>query len=56
LKVISKAFILKHRKQRLVRNERDIMVDLPHPLLAKLQATFETKQFIVFVIDYYPGG
>jgi len=56
MKVISKEFILKHKKQRLIANERDIMVELPHPLLAKLHSTFETQHFLIFVMDYYPGG
>jgi serum/glucocorticoid-regulated kinase 2 len=56
MKVISKSFILKQKKKQLVVNERNIMVDITHPLHAKLQWAFESKHSIIFVMDYYPGG
>lgn len=40
MKVIDKAFIVKNKKKRIVMNERNIMVDMNHPLLAKLYFAF----------------
>jgi serine/threonine protein kinase len=56
MKVIDKAFIVKNKKKKIVINERNIMVELNHPLLAKMYFTFETKNNLIFVLEYYPGG
>ena len=40
LKFISKAFIAKHKKERLVQAERDVMVASTHPLHAQLLWSF----------------
>lgn len=56
MKVISKSFILKQKKKQLVINERNIMVEINHPLHAKLYWSFESKHSIIFVMDYYLGG
>ena len=40
LKVISKSFILKNKKQKLVINEKNVMTTSQHPFLAKLHWSF----------------
>ena len=40
MKVISKSFIIKNKKQKLVQNERNVMVETSHPLHAKLNWCF----------------
>jgi len=56
MKAISKAFILKNKKQKLVLNEKNIMVKINHPFLAKLYHSFETVNYFMLIMDYYPGG
>ena len=56
LKMVSKSFIEKSKKQKLIMNERNTLVETDYPLHAKLRWTFETKNYLVFVMDYYPGG
>lgn len=56
MKVISKSFIAKNKKHQLILNERNIMAETSHPMHSKLHWAFESKNSIIFVMDYYPGG
>ncbi|CAK64739.1 unnamed protein product (macronuclear) [Paramecium tetraurelia] len=56
MKLIDKEFILQHKKQGIVQNERDIMTVLDHPFIIKLEYAFESKNFIVFVLEFCSGG
>ena len=56
MKAISKSFISKNKKQKLIENERNVMVEVSHPLHAHLHWSFESKNYIFLVMDYYPGG
>lgn len=56
MKVISKAFVSKNKKQQLIMNERNIMTSIDHPVHSKLRWAFESQKSIIFVMDYYPGG
>jgi serine/threonine protein kinase len=37
-------------------NEKNIMVKINHPFLAKLHHSFETANYFMLIMDYYPGG
>jgi serine/threonine protein kinase len=50
LKFISKDYILKNKKQKLLFNEREVLGGLNHRNLVSLYYAFETKNFIVFVL------
>ena len=56
LKLIDKEFIIKNKKPGIVQNERDIMCAIDHPFMIKLQWCFESRNFIVFVLEYCAGG
>ncbi|CAD8101305.1 unnamed protein product [Paramecium primaurelia] len=56
MKLIDKEFILQNKKQGIVQNERDIMTVLDHPFIIKLEYAFESKNFIVFVLEFCSGG
>ncbi|CAD8195624.1 unnamed protein product [Paramecium octaurelia] len=56
MKLIDKEFIIQHKKQGIVQNERDIMTVLDHPFIIKLEYAFESKNFIVFVLEFCSGG
>ena len=56
MKLIDKEFILSNKKQGIVQNERDIMTVLDHPFIIKLEYAFESKNFIVFVLEFCSGG
>ncbi|CAD8198047.1 unnamed protein product [Paramecium pentaurelia] len=56
MKLIDKEFILQHKKQGIVQNERDIMTVLDHPFIIKLEYAFESKNFIIFVLEFCSGG
>ena len=51
MKIIEKAFILKNNKETMVNNERLIMGNLDNPFLTKLYCSFETKYYLVFVME-----
>ncbi|CAD8122272.1 unnamed protein product [Paramecium sonneborni] len=56
MKLIDKEFILQNKKQGIVQNERDIMTVLDHPFIIKLDYAFESKNFIIFVLEFCSGG
>jgi serum/glucocorticoid-regulated kinase 2 len=56
MKLIDKEFIIKNKKQRIVQNERDIMAIIDHPFIIKLDYSFESRNFIVFVMEFCSGG
>ena len=56
MKLIDKQFILENRKQSIVSNERSVMVGVDHPFVLPLKFAFESAEFIVFVLEYCPGG
>lgn len=57
MKVISKDFILKHKKKRIVINERNIMKELnDHPFIVKMKFCFEARESLIFIMEYCPGG
>ena len=57
MKVISKSFIVKNQKKSIIMNEKNIMVELRDQLnIAKLYFSFESKDYIIFVMEYYAGG
>lgn len=64
-KVTSKLFALKQVKKSMLNEkrrldqiilEKDVMLDLKHPLIAELKATFESAHHLNFLMDFYPGG
>ena len=56
LKLIDKKFILENNKNSIVENERDIMVRLDNPFIVNLEYSFESKHYLVFVLEYCAGG
>ncbi|CAK60371.1 unnamed protein product (macronuclear) [Paramecium tetraurelia] len=59
LKLINKQFILQHQKQDLILNERDILIQSTYSgsiFTNQIECAFETKNWIVFGIEYCPGG
>lgn len=53
MKIIEKSFILKNKKENMIINERLIMGNLDSPFLTKLYCSFETKYYLVFVMEYF---
>lgn len=37
-------------------NERNIMKSTQHPFVIEMKFAFESEKFLVFVIEYCPGG
>ncbi|CAD8110706.1 unnamed protein product [Paramecium sonneborni] len=56
MKLIDKNFILKSNKEIIICNEKYVMEQLNSPYLAKLFYSFETKFYLVFVMEYCAGG
>ncbi|CAD8210434.1 unnamed protein product [Paramecium pentaurelia] len=56
MKLIDKNFILNSNKEIIINNERQVMEQLNSPYLAKLFYSFETKYYLVFVLEYCAGG
>lgn len=56
MKVIDKEVIVKNKKKNIIMNERNIMRASKHPFLIEMRFAFETERFLVFVVEYCPGG
>ncbi|CAD8201647.1 unnamed protein product [Paramecium octaurelia] len=56
MKLIDKNFILKSNKEIIICNEKYVMEHLNSQYLAKLFYSFETKFYLVFVMEYCAGG
>ena len=56
IKLIDKNFIVENGKQGIIINERNAMTQLDHPYLVKLDWSFESRNYIVFVMEYCSGG
>ena len=53
---MKKQTIIEKREVQRVLTERNIMLRLNHPFVAKLHYAFQTKDLIHFIMDYYGGG
>ncbi|CAD8103316.1 unnamed protein product [Paramecium sonneborni] len=56
MKLIEKSSIISQNKQIIIQNERDIMCNLNHPFIVKIQYAFESRRFLVFILEYCSGG
>ncbi|CAD8089331.1 unnamed protein product [Paramecium sonneborni] len=56
MKLIEKKPIMQQNKQNIIQNERDIMYNLNHPFIVKMQYAFESRRYLVFVLEYCSGG
>ncbi|CAD8093322.1 unnamed protein product [Paramecium sonneborni] len=56
MKLIEKSPIIQQNKQTIIQNERDIMSILNHPFIVKMQYAFESRKYLVFVLEYCSGG
>jgi len=56
MKVMKKETIIQKREVQRVLTERNIMLRLSHPFIAKLHYAFQTKDLIHFIMDYFGGG
>ncbi|CAD8163008.1 unnamed protein product [Paramecium octaurelia] len=56
MKLIEKSPIIQQNKQSIIQNERDIMSILNHPFIVKMQYAFESRKYLVFVLEYCSGG
>jgi len=56
MKVIDKEVIIKNKKKNIIMNERNIMKSINHPFLIDMKFAFETHKFLIFVVEYCPGG
>ena len=56
MKVIDKDVIVKNKKKNIIMNERNIMKSSSHPFLIEMKFAFETAKYLIFVVEYCPGG
>jgi len=57
MKIINKEFIISHDKVNIINNEKTILsICSDHPFITQLHASFETKHFLIFVMEFCNGG
>jgi len=56
VKAVSKGYVAKHKDERHLRNERDILARLRHPFVVRLFGTFQDTRRVYFVLEYVAGG
>jgi len=56
MKLVLKKHIIGSGKEQIIQSERDIMVQLEHPFILKMHYAFESRKYLVFVLEYCSGG
>jgi 3-phosphoinositide dependent protein kinase-1 len=56
LKILDKKRVAKYDKIANVMREKDIMFDLDHPNIARLEMTFQDTDSLFFLMEYAPNG
>ncbi|KAL3658521.1 hypothetical protein V7S43_016405 [Phytophthora oleae] len=56
LKVLSKEYVVTTRQEKHILREREVHLQLQHPLVAKLYGTFQDDDCLYLVLEYLPGG
>lgn len=56
IKSISKEYIVKHKDQRHVQSEKEILGLMTSAFCIKLYGTFQDKHNVYFALEYAPGG
>lgn len=56
IKSVRKDYIIRHRDERHIRNEKEILLSLTSPFCVKLFGTFQDPDNIHFVMEYCAGG
>lgn len=58
LKILQKSYILEHDEADSLENEKKVFTKIAnkHPFLIHMYGCFQTKDLVVFVIEYVPGG
>jgi len=56
LKILDKKRVAKYDKIANVMREKDIMFDLDHPNVARLEMTFQDQASLFFLMEYAPNG
>lgn len=51
LKLMEKEGLFESGKECVVTNEREIMTDLDHPQILRLEFAFETKHFVALALE-----
>jgi len=56
IKIMRKADIVKMRQVEHIKNEKNILSSISHPLLVNLRYSFQDRSNLYLVFDYVPGG
>jgi len=56
LKILSKELVRRTRQVESTRAEREILLGISHPFIAKLRYAFQNAEKLYMVMDYYSGG
>lgn len=56
MKVLKKQVIIEKNQVEHTKSEREILFQIRHPYIVRLQFAFHNDQNLYLVTDYYPGG
>lgn len=56
LKVIKKSEVVRLKQEKQIMNEKNILLELKHPLLIDLYNTFQTPSNLFMVLEFVAGG
>ena len=56
MKRLSKKEILKNNMQENVQTERNILIQVNHPMIVKMHHAFQDSDHLYMLLDYCPGG
>ena len=56
MKIIKKSRIMKPKHEEHIYNERNILIDMKHPFIIKMDFSFQNSKKLFFVLEYCIGG
>eukprot|EP00397_Hematodinium_sp_SG-2012_P004679 GEMP01004691.1.p1 GENE.GEMP01004691.1~~GEMP01004691.1.p1 ORF type:complete len:488 (+),score=53.58 GEMP01004691.1:219-1682(+) len=56
LKIVKKAEIIRMRQSEHIKNEKDILMELSHPFIVNLLATFQDRKRVFLLMEFVNGG
>lgn len=56
LKILSKSEMIKLKEVEHVKSEKDILLSISHPFIAKMYAFFQDKSHVYMLLEYLAGG
>lgn len=56
MKILKKKHIEKKKQEAHIMTERNVLVEVDHPFVIKMYASFQSPEKLFFILEFCPGG